>query len=121
MDPGSSDLTENEDTGASEEEVAGSEGVSEKSIPKPKGEVGRPGQGGYNLAKALSWSEKTYDNVLVSKCGVYTKESPSHRLQGTRHKCCQGKARLNTKLSRAEQKESPAACRNGQLLLQVPE
>ncbi|OAX32476.1 hypothetical protein K503DRAFT_654098, partial [Rhizopogon vinicolor AM-OR11-026] len=29
-------------------------------IPKPKGEVGRPGRGGYNLEKALHWDAKRF-------------------------------------------------------------
>jgi hypothetical protein len=71
-----SSLTDDEDmdvfeeTEASEVEHDG-EGAGEELIPKPKGEVGRPGRGGYNLFKALGWNQKTYDNVLVSKCGVY--------------------------------------------------
>lgn len=36
-------------------------------IPKPKGDVSRPGRGGYTLYQALDWNQKTYDSVLVSK------------------------------------------------------
>ncbi|KAJ3804126.1 hypothetical protein F5876DRAFT_83729 [Lentinula aff. lateritia] len=32
-------------------------------IPKPPGEVGRPGRGGYNLRKILGWSRQDYDNL----------------------------------------------------------
>jgi hypothetical protein len=67
------DMGELEETGANEAEpeVISGEGVSEGLIPKPKGEVGRPTNGGYNLIKALDWNQKTYDSVLVSKCGIY--------------------------------------------------
>ncbi|KAF8898281.1 hypothetical protein CPB84DRAFT_1650767, partial [Gymnopilus junonius] len=37
-----------------------------KLIPKPKGEAGRPGSGGYSLQEVLAWSEKTYETVVVS-------------------------------------------------------
>jgi hypothetical protein len=55
--------------------VIGGEGM----IPKPKGEVGRPGGGGYTLFKALSWNQRTYDNVHVSNVN-YMKEYTSHQL-----------------------------------------
>ncbi len=34
-------------------------------LPKPEGEVGRPGRGGYNLQKALKWDSTTFDKVKV--------------------------------------------------------
>ncbi|OAX32077.1 hypothetical protein K503DRAFT_805530 [Rhizopogon vinicolor AM-OR11-026] len=41
--------------------------VSEDSkIPKPHGEPGRPGRGGYTLQEALDWSTKTY--AKFKKC-----------------------------------------------------
>ena len=36
-------------------------------IPKPDGEAGRPGRGGYNLEEALKWEHKKYLRVKV--CG----------------------------------------------------
>ncbi|KAJ3872934.1 hypothetical protein F5051DRAFT_444724 [Lentinula edodes] len=39
--------------------------ASSAKIPKPPGEVGRPGRGGYNLRKILGWSKQDYDNVKV--------------------------------------------------------
>jgi hypothetical protein len=69
-----SDADEHEETRESEaEHEIGGEGM----IPKPKGEVGRPGGGGYTLFKALDWNQKTYDNIHVSEFGVYMKESTS--------------------------------------------
>lgn len=64
-----SDMDEHKDASGSEteSEMIGGEGM----IPKPKGEVGRPGGGGYTLFKVLDWNQKTYDNVHVSKCGAY--------------------------------------------------
>jgi hypothetical protein len=35
-------------------------------IPKPEGEAGRPGRGGYNLVKELGWTTKQYEDVRVS-------------------------------------------------------
>jgi len=34
-------------------------------IPKPEGEAGRPGRGGYNLEEALGWEHKRYRRVKV--------------------------------------------------------
>ncbi|TEB39424.1 hypothetical protein FA13DRAFT_1784180 [Coprinellus micaceus] len=35
-------------------------------IPKPVGEVGRPGRGGYALRKALDWSDDRYKDVQLA-------------------------------------------------------
>lgn len=40
--------------------------VSIPKIPKPQGEVGRPGRGGYNLRMALNWSPSEFNAVRVS-------------------------------------------------------
>ncbi|KAK7435883.1 hypothetical protein VKT23_019414 [Stygiomarasmius scandens] len=34
--------------------------TSERTIPKPQGEMGRPGRGGYSLRTALGWEETQY-------------------------------------------------------------
>ena len=34
-------------------------------IPKPEGEPGRPGRGGYNLERAINWSNKDYKRLKV--------------------------------------------------------
>jgi hypothetical protein len=34
-------------------------------IPKPSGEVNRPGNNGYNLREALKWDEETYGQLQV--------------------------------------------------------
>ena len=34
-------------------------------IPKPEGEAGRPGRGGYNLEKTLAWEAKDYRKMKV--------------------------------------------------------
>ena len=38
-------------------------------IPKPCGEVGRPGRGGYNLEETLAWSPDVYEQFKV--CGLH--------------------------------------------------
>ncbi|KAJ4498991.1 hypothetical protein C8R41DRAFT_915651 [Lentinula lateritia] len=43
--------------------TSGKQSHSSKLIPKPPGEVGRPGRGGYNLRKITNWSKKDYDDV----------------------------------------------------------
>ena len=77
----SSPLSEKSDSDVDEldEEISGNEVDhvdigGEGMIPKPKGEVGRPGGGGYTLSKALDWNMKTYDNIHVSN-RVFMKES----------------------------------------------
>jgi hypothetical protein len=35
-------------------------------IPKPKGEAGRPGSGGYNLVQALNWEPKDFFQLKVN-------------------------------------------------------
>lgn len=35
-------------------------------IPKPAGEAGRPGRGGYNLQAQLNWSVSEFERVKVS-------------------------------------------------------
>lgn len=37
----------------------------EELIPKPQGEAGRPGRGGYNLQEALGWSDVDYKKPKV--------------------------------------------------------
>lgn len=38
-------------------------------IPKPKGEAGRPGRGGYNLEDTLAWEAKDYRKIkVISTC-----------------------------------------------------
>jgi hypothetical protein len=37
----------------------------EDLIPKPEGEAGRPGRGGYNLEKALGWPRDEYRRLKV--------------------------------------------------------
>jgi hypothetical protein len=99
------DMDELEETGASEaeHEVISSEGAGEGLIPKPKGDVGRPGRGGYNLFKALGWNQKTYDSVLVSKWrmydGIYISPITRYSSQGllgissTQRKAIEGRTR----------------------------
>ena len=55
-----------ESSDASSSLGAGDEG--DGLIPKPQGEVGRPGRGGYNLQEELGWSKQTYFRVNVSSC-----------------------------------------------------
>jgi hypothetical protein len=40
-------------------------GSSESKIPKPEGEVGRPGRGGYSLETALSWDAERFKKLKV--------------------------------------------------------
>lgn len=40
--------------------------LDEGKVPKPEGEAGRPGRGGYNLQRVLEWHPTQYDQLLVS-------------------------------------------------------
>jgi hypothetical protein len=42
-----------------------SEDEEEDLIPKPEGEAGRPGRGGYNVEDALGWPRKEYRQLKV--------------------------------------------------------
>jgi hypothetical protein len=50
----------------SESQWSSSDNVSETGrIPKPDGEPGRPGRGGYNLQEALAWDSKSFQRLKV--------------------------------------------------------
>jgi hypothetical protein len=51
-----------------EDEESGDE--INKLIPKPRGEAGRPGSGGYSLQEVLNWSERTYEAVVVRAISI---------------------------------------------------
>jgi hypothetical protein len=40
--------------------------TEEQQIPKPPGEVGRPGRGGYNLDDTLNWDSESLRKLKVS-------------------------------------------------------
>ena len=63
--PESSGASSNEDSD-SESVMSTSTDVSEEGkIPKPEGEPGRPGRGGYNLERAVNWPAKDYKRLKV--------------------------------------------------------
>ena len=47
----------------SSSESDGEDGV--QLIPKPNGEAGRPGRGGYNVEESLGWPTKEYRQLKV--------------------------------------------------------
>jgi len=40
-------------------------------IPKPTGEAGRPGRGGYNVEESLGWPPKEYRQLKVTYSGTF--------------------------------------------------
>ena len=55
-------------TSESEEDSDSSESWTDsddRTIPKPPGEVGRPGRGGYTLNIALDWNPKAFKKLRV--------------------------------------------------------
>ena len=61
-DSPASDSSESESSGSSESESSDS---TDGTIPKPPGEVGRPGRGGYTLDDALDWNPKAFKKLKV--------------------------------------------------------
>ncbi|KAF8880604.1 hypothetical protein CPB84DRAFT_1639755, partial [Gymnopilus junonius] len=49
-------------------------------IPKPDGEAGRPGRGGYNLEQALGWEAKKYQSIKT-----YVKKLVEEHLDPTKN------------------------------------
>ncbi|KAJ8073085.1 hypothetical protein PM082_019953 [Marasmius tenuissimus] len=71
------------------EDDCGSKGQRKARIPKPQGEVGRLGRGGYNLQRSLGWSKAKFDLVKgfvrqrVKKeldCSVIYRKQPAHKV-----------------------------------------
>ena len=61
-----SKATTTSDTDSMSDTESISSTLSEDSkIPKPSGEPGRPGRGGYNLETALRWNQKAYGKFKV--------------------------------------------------------
>ena len=59
-DSPASDSSESESSGSSE-----SESSDDGTIPKPPGEVGLPGRGGYTFDDALDWNPKAFKKLKV--------------------------------------------------------
>lgn len=55
-----SDISELSDSDSSSDS-----GSADVKIPKPPGEAGRPGRGGYTLEEALDWNSKTFKKLKV--------------------------------------------------------
>lgn len=43
----------------------------ERKIPKPCGEPGRPGSGGYRLEDKLGWNKATFEAITVRKSPMF--------------------------------------------------
>ena len=50
---------------ATPESTTSSRYFNDESIPKPNGEPGHPGRGGYNLKQAVKWKPKHFDHLKV--------------------------------------------------------
>ncbi|KAI6010007.1 hypothetical protein EDC04DRAFT_2610412 [Pisolithus marmoratus] len=62
-----------------------------KKIPKPNGEVGRPGRGGYNLKDQLGWGEDGF-----KKLKRFVKKAVKKHLDPTRCRSLQDRKALET-------------------------
>lgn len=66
-----------------------------KLIPKPPGEAGRPGRGGYLIADKVKWDQKLYNKIEVCGKGHLTELLSAHtRLPGAYQESCGRYARL---------------------------
>lgn len=61
--PGSDSDSSTYDSGTS---TSNRSSAIEETIPKPHGEPGRPGRGGYNLKLAVGWPSREYKKLQVS-------------------------------------------------------
>ena len=59
------DVTPATESDGDSDSDSGSATSEEPLIPKPDGEAGRPGRGGYNLEEALGWEHKKYRRIKV--------------------------------------------------------
>jgi hypothetical protein len=53
------------------------EGEVDQRIPKPLGEAGRPGSGGYNLKDVLGWANADFDKIQVSRPRTTHSQKPT--------------------------------------------
>lgn len=67
------------DAGSSESSLTSLESLGNK-IPKPDGEPGRPGRGGYNLEAQLAWDSTTFSKLKVRYALTMTVWCPSRRI-----------------------------------------
>jgi hypothetical protein len=64
-----SSLSSDEDErGAGQPGGSAEDEIGDEPIPKPRGEAGRPGRGGYNLEAALAWDLSDYQKFKVGLC-----------------------------------------------------
>ncbi|KAG6372740.1 hypothetical protein JVT61DRAFT_7134 [Boletus reticuloceps] len=54
----------------SDDESTSSSIPEDSMVPKPPGEPGRPGWGGYNLEATLDWNHKAYSKFKVCELGI---------------------------------------------------
>jgi hypothetical protein len=59
------DLTPGAESDGETQSDSDSATSDDQLIPKPDGEAGRPGRGGYNLEEALGWEHKKYRRIKV--------------------------------------------------------
>ena len=81
-------------------------------IPKPRGEVGRPGSGGYNLKAAMGWNGDEYERLRVREILVVLGFS-SHVFPGYCHETCRGTSRCDQSTDRAGSREAQACTSQG--------
>jgi len=60
-----SDLASDKDDNDKDDNDNDDNGSRSGVIPKPEGEAGRPGRGGYNLEESLEWRSKDYERLKV--------------------------------------------------------
>jgi hypothetical protein len=71
LDSDASDLSDSSELSGSDSSDESDDGT----IPKPLGEAGRPGRGGYTLEIALEWNPKAFKKLRVRQLQNYTTSS----------------------------------------------
>ncbi|KAF8881509.1 hypothetical protein CPB84DRAFT_1687214 [Gymnopilus junonius] len=66
--------SEGSHSGSESESLSDTEADDERFIPKPAGEAGRPGHGGYNLKETRAWHPKEYKMIKVIPHSLSVKE-----------------------------------------------
>ncbi len=77
-------------------------------IPKPRGQVGRPKLGGYNLQETLGWSSRVYESVVV-RCHHLGRTKLTNS-QDLVHKLTKEKLDLSKSFSKQEKKKIVKVC-----------
>jgi hypothetical protein len=108
----SDDEPEGELSALSSMDTDESESEGDGKIPKPLGEAGRPGSGGYNLKDVLGWTKSDFDKIQVRELCATHSTKTNLRCVEIRPLPSTGKVRGGKKLC-SSKKECDTHCLHG--------